>query len=578
MTKCVRPLYSDTFPMSDEQKIALRLRILMLAAIMVPPIAGCGGGGSGKSTTPPPPPPVSNEHFEDATASSGIQFDFGYLQVLTGTFDRDVQMFAGGAASGDCDNDNDVDLFIVRGDIGPNLLYLNNGDASFVESAASAGLAFTKSATENYRHSGPTFADLDGDADLDLFVGGLFGDPSFLFRNTGNCTFEDISASAGLDALTGINNISAAFGDYDLDGDLDMYVTHWGTPRTYGNPGDTHHLWRNDTAVVGGDISFTSVSIESEISPSVIAESTQGNSNYDYSFAPTFARMNDDLYPDIVVTSDFNTSQIFFNDGDSTFSNMTDDAVVTDNNGMGSAVGDYDNDGDLDWFVSAILDGALPNAWTGNRFYQNNGGVFEDATEAANVLSGGWGWGACFVDFENDGDLDLYQTNGFDVTSIPRFQTDVTRAFVLQDSMTYMDMASELGLNDREEGRGVVCADFDNDGDIDIFQLHRNEDNAASLYRNDLNFNNSISIRLKGHPPNTEAVGARVYATSGASTQMREIMIGNNFTSQNPTTQVVGLGAAAQVDTLRVQWPDGRETTMNNVQAGQRIVVRHPDL
>ena len=543
-------------------------------------IAGCGGGGGSSSEDPAEttPPVVNTNQFTDVTSGSGIDFRFGYQEALFGIFEQDVQAFAGGVAAGDCDGDEDIDLFIVRGDIGPNLLYLNDGNGVFSEGAEAAGVSNTKSTTENYRHSGPTFADLDGDGDLDLFVGGLFGDPSFIFRNDGQCRFEDVSATAGIAELSGTQNISAAFGDYDLDGDLDMFLAHWGTPRVFGAPGDTQHLWRNDTTTIGGTIQFTSVSIESEISPSVIAESTQGDSNYDYSFAPSFARLNDDLYPDVVMTADFNTSQIFMNDSDGTFTNVTDEDVITDNNGMGSAVGDFDNDGDLDWFVSAILDGALPDSWTGNRFYRNDAGVFTDVTEDVGVLSGGWGWGACFMDFENDGDLDIYQTNGFPVTSIPRFQNDVTRAFELDDSFFYTDRATELGLGDREEGRGVVCADFDGDGDVDVFQLHRNEDNAASLYRNNEGNNNSVSIRLEGVPPNTEAVGARLYATIGATTQMREIMIGNNFTSQNPTLQVLGLGIAAQIDQLRVQWPDGRETTVSAVQSSQDVVIRHPDI
>jgi len=558
----------------------LRYSITFVSAPILILVCACGGGGSSSSdTTPSPltPPPAATEQFTNITSESGLDFRFGYQEALFGIFEQDVQAFAGGVAAGDCDGDNDIDLFIVRGDIGPNLLYLNDGNSVFSENAVAAGVGYTKSASENFRHSGPTFADLDGDADLDLFIGGLFGDPSFVFRNNGQCEFEDVSATAGISALTGTQNISAAFGDYDLDGDLDMLLAHWGTPRLFGAPGDTQHLWRNDTVGIGGTIQFTSVSIESELSPSIIAESTQGDSNYDYSFTPSFARLDDDLYPDVVMTADFNTSQVFMNDGDGSFTNATNIDVITDNNGMGSAVGDFDNDGDLDWFVSAILDGALPDSWTGNRFYRNDAGIFTDITEDVGVLSGGWGWGACFMDFENDGDLDIYQTNGFPVTSIPRFQNDITRAFVLDDTLTYSDQATELGLGDREEGRGIVCADFDGDGDVDVLQLHRNEDNAVSLYRNNENYNNSVSVRLQGLPPNTEAVGARIFATINSVTQMREIMIGNNFTSQNPTQQVFGLGSAAQIDQLRVQWPDGRETMVNTVQAGQDQVLQHPD-
>ena len=177
------------------------------------------------------------------TAESGIGFQHGYENPTAYSM---PEMFAGGAAAGDYDNDGDIDLFIVRGDMGPNLLYSNRGDGSFIEVAEHAGVAYTKSpaGSQNYRHSGPTFADLDGDADLDLFIGGIEGDPSKIYRNNGDGTFSDVTAGSGIDNMGARYTISAAFGDYDLDGDLDMFLSHWGTPRTVGNPGRTEHLWR----------------------------------------------------------------------------------------------------------------------------------------------------------------------------------------------------------------------------------------------------------------------------------------------------------------------------------------------
>ena len=512
----------------------------------------------------------------DVTSATGISYSIGYLgQTPTGSIPL---MATGGVAAGDYDSDGDIDLFITRGDIGPNLLYRNTGQGAFEEAAAAAGLAFTATATQNYRHSGPTFADIDGDRDLDLFIGGLFGDPSLLFANNGDGTFTDVTAGSGIDLMQAEHNISAAFGDYDLDGDVDLFVAHWGTYRDAQNPGDTEHLWRNDSS--DGTIRFVSVSETAGISPTILTLpdpytiATTG----DFTFTPSFARIDDDLYPEILSVADYNFTQIFHNSGDGTFTNITDVEVIIDYNGMGSALGDYDNDGDLDWFVSAIS--TLSNDpdpqpdLVGNRFYRNNSGVFEDVTSLLGVADGAWGWGACFMDFENDGDLDIYHTNGWTELYID----DSSRAFEAIGDGTFANNAEVLGLDDTEEGRGIVCADFDNDGDIDIFQLHRGSPVAATMWRNTSDTNNFLRVKLNGLAPNTEASGARIFVTIGSRTQMREIMIGSNFVSQNPTVQVFGLGVATQVDELTVEWPDGLETTLSAVTAGQNLIIDHPSL
>ena len=119
---------------------------------------------------------------------------------------------------------------------------------------------------------------------------------------------------------------------------------------------------------------------------------------------------------DLLIAADFETSQVFRNEGDGTFTMTTDRTVITDDSGMGSSIGDYDNDGDLDWFLTAIYqEPTVPGGYTGNRLYRNEGGgVFSDATDEAGVRDGGWGWGSCMEDFDNDGDLDIFHTNGFD--------------------------------------------------------------------------------------------------------------------------------------------------------------------
>ena len=284
----------------------------------------------------------------------------------------------------------------------------------------------------------------------------------------------------------------------------------------------------------------------------------------------------------MLFAADFNRSQVFLNNRDGTFRNATDPGVLIDDHGMGSAVADFDNDGDLDLFVTSVYfggPGETPDPFRGNRLYRNDGGVFTDATDQAGVVDGGWGWAACAIDFDNDGNLDIYHTNGW--ISLGSYDADYTadrsRAFVGRGDGTFTDRAAALGLDDSEFGRGAVCADFDNDGDVDILLLHE----SATLWENLTTDANYLRILLRGAPPNTEAVGARISVTTataaGPRTRMRELTLGSNYLSQNPLLQVFGLGPATECD-IEVEWPDGRRTVLRAVSAGQTLHLTHPAL
>ena len=547
--------------------------------------------------TPPPPPPEPKvvvgygDGFTEIS-SSGINYKQGYLfpkSVAEGNSSQQhPEDFAGGAAAGDYDNDGDIDVFIVRGDIGPNLLYQNDGTGHFVDVALQAGLAYTKSASQNYRHSGPTFADMDGDGDLDLFIGGIEFDPAFIYSNNGDGTFTNVTSGSGIDLLSTQFTLSSAFGDYDGDGDLDMFLTHWGNPVDIEAPGDTGHLWRNDS--VDGNIKFTDVSKITGVTAALLIQPKAGSAlgdNHDYSFTPNFADINNDGWLDLLVTGDFSTSRVLTNNRNGSFSNATDEKVIIDDSGMGAAVADFDNDGDLDWFVSAITGPLWP---IGNRFYLNTDGQFSNGSvlAAININTGtsqqksSWGWGSCAADFDSDGNLDIYMTNGFPYSFSDNnisfdFNLDTTRVFMGLGDATFEEKSADLGLNDTHSSRTVVCADFDNDGDIDVLQLHRDEINAASLFRNDIQQNNALSIKITmpGHK-NRFAIGARIYLKAGGITQMREITLGSNFTAQNPSTQFFGLGTVDIVDSIRVVWPDGTETLRTNVSSGQSLTISKP--
>src|SRR5688572_19325463 len=452
----------------------------------------CGGGGGDDppDTGGPPPPPPPDPQFSNITASTGIAFVHGIVNPT----DSKAEMFGGGVAAGDYDGDGDLDLYVVRGDIGPNLLYRNDGNNQFTDVAAAAGVDHAAPGGGGYLHSGPTFADVDGDGDLDLFVGGMEGDPCVLYSNDGDGTFTDVTDASGFKTMGANNTISAAFGDYDLDGDLDAMLAHWGTPRApdgNGGNGDTESLWRNDSDANG--LRFASVSIESGIAAAIIPRRGGFGAfqptalDYDYSFVLAFARMDADRYPDILSVSDFSNSRYFLSNGSQngtvTFRDATDNAVIIDRNGMGSAIGDYDGDGDLDWFVTGILG---VSETVGNRLYRNDGtGVLQDVTVAAGVQDGGWGWGACFADFNLDGRLDIFHTNGWaSLNPIDAFESDRSRLFISQGNGRFVDEAGTRGMTDTEQGRAVVCADFDRDGDVDIFMTNRGLANSGAFWVN----------------------------------------------------------------------------------------------
>ncbi len=497
--------------------------------------------------------PAGSWHFTEVAASAGVLVEHDFVQGINGA----PRIMAGGAAAGDLDGDGWPDLLTLRGDLDPPLVaFRNRGDGRFDDVTAAWGLRLPGGVIPN----GVVLGDVDGNGWLDVLLGGQEGFGPRLFLNQGG-HFVDATAASGLASMR--DSWSLALGDIDADGDLDLALGHWSVGR-----GGAGHLWQND-----GQGHFRDIG-----GPAGIDAAFTG---IDWSFTPSFGDLDGDGRPELLFAADFGTSRVFHNQGGGRFVATT-GPEITDENGMGSALGDFDNDGDLDWFVASIWDpnGVAESDWgvTGNRLYRNRGdGRFEDATETAGVRQGYWGWGSSFGDFDNDGFLDIFHVNGFSAFFASEFHEDPARLFVNRGDGTFTERSAELGVADTGQGRGIVCFDYDRDGDLDLFV--QNNQGPTRLFRNDGgNAGHFLAVRLLGRSPNTSAVGARLYLRAGGRTQMRELAAGSNYLSANPIEAHFGLGGATRIDELRVRWPDGSWSLERDLAVDQLLVLGEPGI
>ncbi len=519
--------------------------------------------------------------FTDVTGASGIS----YVQnQIDPSQISEFQAITGGAAAGDFDGDGWVDLYVTRIDQ-TDILYRNTGDGKFQDVTS---WAFGTQHLQNVQTNGPAWGDIDNDGDLDLYVTSIDSTRYHLFVNDGQGQFSEQAIARGADLSSVLDHYgySSTFGDYDRDGFLDLYVTEWGQIDT-GSPAVRSHarLLRNVGRTNPGHFTDVTDAAGVNVDDGIGFGPQSGQFNGVVLFSPRFSDMDGDGNVDLAIAGDFGTSRLFWNNGDGTFRDGTEAANVgTDENGMGSAVGDYDGDGDLDWFVTSIYEpsGQIPeNAnWgtTGNRLFRNNGDrTFADATDTAGVRDGGWGWGAAWLDYDNDGDLDLVMTNGHvkDGPEEDHFNNDPMRLWRNDGQGTFTEVAASEGVDDKGSGKGLLTFDYDRDGDLDIFVV--NNAGQPVLYRNDTD-GHYLQVKTDGVLSNADGIGAQLIVTPslGGPSQIREVNAGSHFLGQSEFIAHFGLGDQTQIDLLTIQWPSGTIQSLVNVSSDQLVVVTEP--
>ncbi len=497
-------------------------------------------------------PPMTMQ-FRDVTLETGITHTFTPVPddcALHGPVGDTTKYFAGGVVAEDFNADGWFDLYVLQSGILPNLMYINNEGASFSEEAAQRGADLVGFAM------GTAAADYDNDGDVDICVT-YCSSPHVLLVNdgSGHFTANTTMLTVPLSSVT-----SPSWGDVDNDGNLELAVGQW------NDEPQNVCLYRNVGDGVLEPYEFRDFPHKEILS-----------------FTPRFADFNNDRLSDLMLVCDGQETQLYMNIGNGRFENVTGTHItIVDVNGMGHTVGDFNNDGSLDIFVSSIIAHDI-----GNALYKNRGdGTFYDIAISAGVNDGHWGWGASFGDLDNDGDLDIYHVNGWGRP----FNRKPARLFENLGDDTFVDVAAASGAADLGQGRGVVLFDYDNDGYLDIFIVNHEEaifdvqpveirPGMPVLLRNETAQDNHwLKVSLEGTPPfHHHGLGSRVYLRMESGMQMRELDASSNYLSQNPSRMAhFGLGARQMVDEVRAEWVNGDATVVENVEADQLIVLHSP--
>ncbi len=515
--------------------------------------------------------------FTDVTEAAGLKFEHGF-----GDFDLSniVEATGPGSCVFDYDNDGLQDIYLVNGRWHPdisdnrgrslkgrlrNALYRNNGDGTFADVTAQAGVG---GADDAYGMAASA-ADFDNDGDLDLYVCN-YGH-SVLYRNNGDGTFTDITEVAGV-ASPGWA-LAAPWFDYNGDGRLDLFVVHYleydkgefqrtgayykadNFPGPLSYPGEVDRLYRNN-----GDGTFTDVTVETGLweptgrGMGAVAVDLDGDGDID-----------------IYVTNDAMANNLWINDGKGHFTDMATETGTAFGEGgqgvssMGPFVADVDRNG--------LLDILVPDMGYSSLMLQRRPGFFTDVTAQSGLalLCGQYtGWGGLLNDFDHDGYVDLFIANG-----------DPHHLYVEEATLArydgegrFIDMARQSGefFSHKYVGRGTAYADFDNDGDLDI--LVNVIGGQPRLLRNDSPHRHHwLTVVPVRADTGMVALGSTVTVKAGGRTMLQPVIGVNGYLVSNDPRPNFGLGTAANVESVEITWPDGRKQVLTNVKADQILKV-----
>ena len=529
-------------------------------------------------TTSQGPP---NVQFTNIASAAGL--DFTHVNGASG--DRHLyEIMSGGGVFFDYNGDGWQDIFLVDGgsltDPAINMrarhrLFRNRGNGSFEDVTASSGIVHREYGM------GACAADYDNDGWTDLYITAV--GPNALYHNNAGNGFTDVTRTTGVDGGD-IFSASCAFIDFDRDGDVDLFVVNYVDARVGNNIfcGDTSRKFRiychpltftprhNVLYRNNGNGTFTDISKEAGVLDH------RGNG-----LGVVAGDYDDDGWPDVFVANDSTPNFLFHNEQGRGFKEVALVAgvsVASDGNpraGMGTDFADYDNDGHLDLLVTN-------HELEAHSLFRNLGkALFEDATFPSGVGSATLpyvGFGAVFFDEDNDADLDLAIVNGHVMNSPSHVRpgaTEAQRKLLLRNTggrLTEVGKQSGAGFSVDKVGRALAAADIDNDGDLDLLVV--NNGGASELLRNEGGSgNNAIVIRLVGTTSNRDAISARVKVTTGGIAQMREVKAGSSYLAQNDLRVHVGLGKATRIDRIDVRWPNGQSEAVNGATVNEIVTV-----
>jgi len=523
--------------------------------------------------------------FNDVTRSASIRFT--HTNAATGDYHLPETLGAGGAFL-DYDNDGYLDLYLINS-AGTSVLYRNNV-STFSDVTAAAGV----SNAESYGH-GVACADYDNDGYVDIYVTN-FGE-NRLYHNDGDGTFTDVTTESGTtDALW---SSSATFFDYDRDGYLDLYVVNYvhysldtpyppclenlgfGTDETESTAIHVHkgrgycHPKNFEGAPDtlyrnNGDGTFTDVTEAANIRD-------PGGMFHGKGLGVVAADFDADGHPDLYVANDDTPNYLFYNKGDGTFAEiaiLTGTAYSADGiaqAGMGVDAGDYNGDGFLDIFVTNF-------SYETNTLYRNNGdGTFTDVSYQAQLGEESFlylGFGTGFFDADNNGTLDIFVANGHIFPNITQL-TDVlsyaqaNQLFSNRGDGTFAEVPFTMPA---DVSRGTLFGDYDNDGDTDLLVTQLNN-NVTLLQNNTEPRHNWLRIKTVGTLSNRDGIGARITLTCSTGTQIREVRRTASYLSSNDPRLLFGLGTRKTVDRLEIRWPSGVVQVLEHLPVNQHLVI-----